>query len=118
MHAFYLARVMLHWSPLRAALLLAGSLLAIGLQAQTGQGAAPPAQQPSAKPTVEKTDTEGSITYIGKRLWFEVRKRLNLTTEQEEAQQRAAEALVRLKVGGFRIEQQMPVRDPKKAKED
>lgn len=107
----------------RAQLVLAGALLAATLSAQAptgGTGAQSAAKEPATagkddvKPTASTAESDGSLSYIGKRLWFEVRKRLNLTTEQEEAQQRAAEALVRLKVGGFRIEQQAIAKDPEK----
>lgn len=106
----------------RAHALVAGTLLAAAVSAQTpavGSGTKPgtelqaPTVKEPAPPVAAPTESDGSLTYIGKRLWFEVRKRLNLTTEQEERQQRAAEALLRLKVGGFRIEQQAPVREAK-----
>lgn len=107
----------------RAHLVAAGALLAATLSAQVpagGTGTQSAAKEPATagkdevKPAASTAESDGSLTYIGKRLWFEVRKRLNLTTEQEEAQQRAAEALVRLKVGGFRIEQQATAKDPEK----
>lgn len=113
---------MLHDRLRRVQLLAAGTFLSAAVSAQSptsGSGAQPSekaqasAVKESGQQATAPAESDGSLTYIGKRLWFEVRKRLNLTTEQEEKQQRAAEALVRLKVGGFRIEQQAPAREAK-----
>lgn len=48
--------------------------------------------------------TGESLSYLGRKLWFEMRRRLNLTSEQEEQEQRAREERVRLKVGGIRVD--------------
>mgnify|MGYP001340298802 CR=1 FL=1 len=58
----------------------------------------------SAASGTEKLDTGESLTFLGKKLWFEVRKRLNLTSESEEAAQKTAEKQVRLKVGSIGLE--------------
>lgn len=99
------------------------ALLPIALLAQTSPAvAAKPLPTESVqvkqepKPTPVKTmDTGESIGFMGRKLWFEVRRRMNLTTEQEEAQQRAAEKAYRLKVGGIRMEKnEEPPPDAKK----
>jgi hypothetical protein len=54
--------------------------------------------------TTEQLDTGESITYLGKKLWFEVKRRMNLTTEAEEKQRRQEESNVRLKVGSIRVQ--------------
>jgi hypothetical protein len=54
--------------------------------------------------TTEQLDTGESITYLGKQLWFEVKRRMNLTTEAEEKQRRQEERNVRLKVGSIRVQ--------------
>ena len=53
--------------------------------------------------TIEQLDTGESITYLGKKLWFEVKRRMNLTTQAEEDQRRLEERNVRLKVGSIRV---------------
>lgn len=88
-------------------------LIPIAMQAQTSptvaakpQPMAPvEAKKEEPKPPPVKTlDTGESIGFMGRKLWFEVRRRMNLTTEQEEAQHRAAEKAYRLKLGGLRVE--------------
>lgn len=54
--------------------------------------------------TKENLDAGESLIFMGKKLWFETRKRLNLTTEEEVKQQVAEEKRVKLRVGGFKIE--------------
>jgi len=49
-------------------------------------------------------DTGESLGFMGKSLWFEVRRRLNLTTEAEEKKHKEETRQVKLKVGGLRVE--------------
>jgi len=73
-----------------------------------------PSEVPATKVTtaapakVEQLDTGESLSFMGKKLWFEMRRRLNLTTAQEEADQKAAERAVRLKVGSVKVQQSAP----------
>lgn len=60
---------------------------------------APLEQQALAEPS-----TGESLSYIGKKLWFETRRRLNLTTEAEEQDQRVAERNYKLRIGGIKVE--------------
>ncbi|MBK9175731.1 MAG: hypothetical protein IPM46_05210 [Flavobacteriales bacterium] len=102
-----------HQGRTRWAMAVAVVLLPIALLAQTSPTVAAkpqPAEPVEVKkeepkpPPVKTLDTGESIGFMGRKLWFEVRRRMNLTTEQEEAQHRAAEKSYRLKVGGLRVE--------------
>jgi hypothetical protein len=75
----------------------------------------PVATVPSATPatkvtpsTTDQLDTGESLSFLGRKLWFEVRRRMNLTTEEEESEQREREKDVRLKVGSISVKQPDP----------
>ncbi|HOZ41784.1 MAG: hypothetical protein IPO05_06155 [Flavobacteriales bacterium] len=93
---------------IRGAVLLLACALVPVVHAQTSVPAKPtPARTDSTRTTAaspEQLDTGESITYLGRKLWFEVKRRMNLTTEAEEKQQRQAERNVRLKVGSIRVQ--------------
>lgn len=100
---------------LRGGMLGAGLLLSTLLVAQAqkpaaGPGAAPASPAPAAKPM----DTGESLGFMGKSLWFEVRRRLNLTTAEEEKKHKEETKQVKLKVGGFQVERSA-VEEPKPA---
>ncbi len=57
-----------------------------------------------ATETTQEAGTVESIGFIGRKLWFEMRKRLNLTTEQEERQQLQTEQGYKLRIGGIKVE--------------
>lgn len=57
----------------------------------------------TAQEQVAEPGTGESITYIGRKLWFEMRKRLNLTTEEEENKQRVEEQSYKLRIGGIKV---------------
>ncbi len=66
----------------------------------------PPTTTPAAK-TTETSNTGESLMFLGKKLWFETRKRLNLATEEElkaESDQEAEDRKVKLKLGKFEVE--------------
>lgn len=63
--------------------------------AAPGQQAAAPAP-PAVQRPVEELGTGESIGYLGRELWFEARRRLNLTSEEEERRQREADRRYRL----------------------
>lgn len=66
-----------------------------------------PVETPKAKPQqqpAEALDQSESLLYMGKKLWFETRKRLNLASEEEVKEQAEEEKKVRLRVGSFKIE--------------
>lgn len=68
-------------------------------------GAPAPKQETAAKATeVKDLDTGDSIIYLGRKLWFEMRKRLNLTDTAEEEARKQEDAQVRLKVGGVKVD--------------
>jgi hypothetical protein len=50
-------------------------------------------------------DTGETLTFLGKKLWFEAKRRLDLTSEEEERKQRLYERSVRLRVGSVRLQQ-------------
>lgn len=83
--------------------------LALGLAHHAcAQQSVPPAapataQAQEAKPT-EEMGTGETLGFLGRKMWFEVRRRLNLTTEEEEKTQREAERNYRLRVGGIKLE--------------
>lgn len=100
----------------RTLVIAAVLLLAEGAQAQ-----APPLAQPAPKtqpapvtpkvetpPATQELDTGESLTYMGRKLWFEMKRRLNLTTEEEEKAQKAEERNVRLKLGGIQVQGTAP----------
>ena len=75
----------------------------------------PVATVPSATPaatvdpnTTDQLDTGESLSFLGRKLWFEVRRRMNLTTEDEENEQREREKDIRLKVGSISLKQPDP----------
>jgi hypothetical protein len=70
-------------------------------QAKEGTRTATTTQASST--TVEQMDTGESLGFMGRKLWFEVRKRLNLTSTEEEEAQKKAEQQVRLKVGSIQV---------------
>lgn len=93
----------------RCAMLALAFVAAHALHAQTPAAGAPPKPASTAKPATEppptKTmDTGESIGFMGKSLWFEVRRRLNLTTEEEEKKHKEETKQVKMKVGGLRVE--------------
>lgn len=95
---------------------LAGALAIAGIVA--AQDGAPPAT-PAVKPVpaqpakaVPQPVQEESITYLGRKLWFEVKRRLNLTTEQEEEQNARDQKPVDLKVGSFRVQRPVATATP------
>lgn len=50
-------------------------------------------------------DTNESIKYMGSSLWFQMKKRLNLTTEEEENKEAEKKKKKKiLSIGGIRIE--------------
>ena len=57
----------------------------------------------TAQEQVAEPGTGESISYIGRKLWFEMRKRLNLTTEEEENEQRMEEQSYKLRIGGIKV---------------
>jgi hypothetical protein len=62
-----------------------------------------PVQVAQAGSEVVEHDTIESITFLGKKLWFEVRRRLNLTSEAEQAEQKQAEQRFKLRVGTLQV---------------
>jgi hypothetical protein len=90
----------LRGSVLGAGLLLSTLLVAQAQKPAAGSGAVPAAPAPAAKPM----DTGESLGFMGKSLWFEVRRRLNLTTAEEEKKHKEETKQVKLKVGGFQVE--------------
>lgn len=71
-------------------------------------GASPPPTQASAPGKEEGKkvlDTGETLTFLGKKLWFEAKRRLDLTSEEEERKQRLYERSVRLRVGTLRVQQ-------------
>jgi hypothetical protein len=91
-------------------------LLGSGLRAQ-----AVPDQRPLATArgtaVIGKDDAQAGavepagLSYMGRKLWFEVRRRLNLTTAEEEARQKADARQVRVQVGSIRLQTLPPARD-------
>jgi hypothetical protein len=56
---------------------------------------------------METSNTGESLLFLGKKLWFETRKRLNLATEEElkaEAVKEGEDKKVKLRLGGFEVE--------------
>lgn len=51
----------------------------------------------------QELDTGESLAFLGRKLWFEVKRRMNLTTEEEETQQRGSDKAVRLNVGSISV---------------
>lgn len=94
--------------------------------AHHGMAQAPPAkaarpvalaeQKPQAtapKQEVKAMGTGESLGFMGRSLWFEMRRRLNLTTEEEEAQHKAETRQVKLKVGGIGVSREaVPEKEP------
>jgi len=103
-------------SLLRTLVVASALLLAEGVQAQSPPPAQPtPKTQPApvtpkveTPPTTQELDTGESLTYMGRKLWFEMKRRLNLTTEEEEKAQKAEERNVRLKLGGIQVQGTAP----------
>ena len=87
------------------ALLCAASVWA---QQATGDGAstAPtPAPQTAERQAAGDELGQGeSLLYIGRKLWFETRKRLNLASNEELEAHAEEEKKVKLRIGGFKIE--------------
>lgn len=107
--------------PLRAVNLyrsaaLAGALAIAGIAAaQVGAPAATTATRPApAQPAkaAPQPAQEESLSYLGRKLWFEVKRRLNLTTEQEEEQNARDQKPVDLKVGSFRVQRPVATATP------
>jgi len=101
----------------RGLLVCASVFFAMALCAQPAPATsqAKPVQPPDPPPT-KSLDTGESLGFMGKSLWFEVRRRLNLTTEAEEKKHKEETKEVKLKVGGLRVEKSAEVPpDPKKA---
>lgn len=89
------------------ALVLCCTLLAKAQSATPKPAPTAPIEAPKAKPEqqpAEELDQSESLLYMGKKLWFETRKRLNLASEEEVKEQAEEEKKVRLRVGGFKIE--------------
>lgn len=91
--------------------MLVGAVLSASLgmaQSNTEKAAAappPPAPKPVAKAApAQELDQGESLLYIGRKLWFETRKRLNLASEEEVEAQAEEEKKVKLRVGSFKIE--------------
>lgn len=90
-------------------------LLGSGLRAQDVPGQQPPM---TAKGTAASgrgeapvvADGPEGLSYMGRKLWFEVRRRLNLTTAEEEARQKAEARQVRVQVGSIRLKTQPATR--------
>ncbi|MBL7982747.1 MAG: hypothetical protein JNL52_13175 [Flavobacteriales bacterium] len=103
-------------SLLRTLVVATALLLAAGVKAQTPTPAPPaPKTQPApvspkmeTPPSTQELDTGESLTYMGRKLWFEMKRRLNLTTEEEEKAQKAEERNVRLKLGGIQVQGTAP----------
>ena len=96
-------RALCHPRALVVAALLALALSAAAQVEQSGQAAPSPGTLRTAAPPQEMGTGE-SLSYLGRKLWFEMRRRLNLTSAQEEQEERAREERVRLKVGGIRLD--------------
>jgi hypothetical protein len=94
-------------SPQRLGLFLCFLLFAVFMaQAQQGAGngtQAPPRVDAPATAATDELDTVESLSYVGRKLWFEVRRRLNLTTAQEETEEKAREQQVKLRVGSIQV---------------
>lgn len=93
----------------RAGMLAAAWLCAAAVLAQQDSGKAvspgPAATRPASvvqDPPQELGQGE-SLLYIGRKLWFETRKRLNLASE-EELKAEVEEKKVKLRLGSFKIE--------------
>ena len=70
------------------------------LNAQTAERGPKPEQEPAQ--TAEKD--EGGWRYLGQRMWYQVKRRMNMTTEEEdEAQKKEKGKNIRLKVLGVEV---------------
>ena len=49
-------------------------------------------------------DTNESLKYMGSKLWFQMKKRLNLTTKEEEEAEIKKREQVTLSIGSLKIE--------------
>ncbi|HRD53592.1 MAG TPA: hypothetical protein PKY96_13180 [Flavobacteriales bacterium] len=93
----------LAWRCLSAVVILGGT---VQVRAQAPPQANKPETNPKAAATDSRAktmDTGESLGFMGKSLWFEVRRRLNLTTEEEENKHKAEARQVKLKVGSFQV---------------
>lgn len=83
-------------------------LCSVSLMAQEPAQKPPAPKAPTPAATTTETSSTGeSLLFLGKKLWFETRKRLNLATEEElkaEADQEAEDRKVKLKLGKFEVE--------------
>jgi hypothetical protein len=81
--------------------------MAIGAFSQQGTpnqvGPKPVTQQGTVTNEAEELDAGEGLVVIGKKLWFEMRKRLNLTTAEEEAQQKSTEKRLKVNVAGIKL---------------
>jgi len=85
------------------AFILAGTLqVSAQTSAQPSKAVPNPKAIPASSPA-KSMDTGESLGFMGKSLWFEVRRRLNLTTEEEEKKHKEEAKELKLKVGGLRI---------------
>lgn len=84
-------------------------LCAVAVRAQQDGGKAPPTGPAPGRSAAavqappQELDQGESLLYIGRKLWFETRKRLNLASE-EEVKAQEEEKKVKLRLGSFQIE--------------
>lgn len=81
--------------------------LALARDGMAQQAASVPFPVQQAREEVKEPEALGTgetLGFLGRKMWFEVRRRLNLTTTEEEKAQREAERSYRLRVGGIKVE--------------
>lgn len=78
--------------------------LAVHAQVSTTPSATSATTKPAATTGTPQPAQEESITYLGRKLWFEVKRRLNLTTEEEEEKNARDQQSVNVKLGGIRVQ--------------
>lgn len=91
------------WLSLLAAMAF-GTTMAQSATTKEADATAPKQEATAKASEVKDLDTGDSIIYLGKKLWFEMRKRLNLTDAAEEQARKQEDAQVRLKVGGVKVD--------------
>ncbi|MFZ1693992.1 MAG: hypothetical protein WAT74_12400 [Flavobacteriales bacterium] len=100
------------WRYVVVAFILGGTLqVSAQTSAQPSKAEPNPKATPASSPA-KSMDTGESLGFMGKSLWFEVRRRLNLTTEEEEKKHKEEAKELKLKVGGLRITRDAPSATP------
>jgi hypothetical protein len=97
-------------SLIRTAAVVAVMVAGLGGRAQTSTAQVPStaAAKPASTTAAPQPAQEESIAYLGRKLWFEVKRRLNLTTEEEEEKNTRDQQAVNVKLGGIRVQRPAP----------